>query len=176
VAQSCLLVPQGSSSLTRTLSLGLLNRRKFLKYAGTSAAVVGASALGLNYFSQQSPLMMISTTSTTLVPRRTTTSVSLSTSTESVQLASLQGGLFFDYNGNGVQDGEEPAVTGAAIQLRDLVGAIIAETFTDSSGDYKLEDIKAGSYRVRVVADKRFGYMCMSPSEFGKVSGTTISP
>jgi len=144
-----------------------MNRRRFLKYSGTVAAVVGASALGLDYYLRHSPSTMTPITSTTVSSELTASS---STSTQAVQLASLQGRLFFDYNGNGVQDGEEPAVTGAAIQLRDLAGAIIAETFTDSSGDYKLEDIKAGSYRVRVVADKRFGYMCMSLSEFRKVS------
>jgi len=40
---------QISCSPAATLFLGALNRRKFLKYAGATGAVVGASALGLNY-------------------------------------------------------------------------------------------------------------------------------
>jgi len=86
------------------------------------------------------------------------------------KLVSLHGRLFFDYNGNGKQDGEEPPVTGATVQLKDLSGATIAQSFTDSSGDYKLEDIKTGSYLLHVAADKRFRYMCMSANEFRAVS------
>jgi len=147
-----------------------MNRRRFLKYAGVTAAVVGASALGLNYVSQPSPSMASPTTSTTLVPKRITTNASLSASTESFQLASLQGRLFFDYNGNGMQDGEEPAVAAVTVQLKDSTGATIAETLTDSSGDYKLEDVRTGSYKLHVEADKRFRYMCMFPDEFRAVS------
>jgi len=147
-----------------------MNRRRFLKYAGATAAVVGASALGLNYVSQPSPSMTSPTTSTTLVPRRITTSVSLSTSTESVQLASLRGRLFFDYNGNGKQDTGEPAVAGALVQLKDDTGKVITETLTDSSGDYKLEDIRTGAYRLLIgvdqFSDKKLRFMCRSTEEF----------
>jgi len=98
-----------------------MNRRRFLKYAGATAAAVGASALGLSYISQQSPSMVSPTASTTSTARELTTtssslSSSLSSSTEAIQLASLQGKLFFDYNGNGVQDAGEPAVQGASAQ------------------------------------------------------------
>jgi murein DD-endopeptidase MepM/ murein hydrolase activator NlpD len=43
---------------------------------------------------------------------------------------------------------------------------VVAEAVTDSSGDYKLEDVKAGSYTLDLEADKRFRYMCTSPDEF----------
>jgi hypothetical protein len=158
-----------TSHSTQALRLDKMNRRRFLKYAGATAAVVGASALGLNYVSQQSSFMMSPTTSTTLVPRLTTTSASLSTSTESVQLASLQGRLFFDYNGNGVQDGGEPAVAGASVQLKDNVGDVVAEALSNSSGDYGLEDVRAGAYRLCVEADKKFLYTCRSAGEFRPV-------
>jgi len=87
--------------------------------------------------------------------------------------------LFFDYNGNGVQDGEEPAVTGALVQLKDDAGTVIAETLTDSSGDYRFEDIKIGSPGMDYVyvhlgidhlGDKEFRYMCRSPAEFRAVN------
>jgi len=143
-----------------------LDRRRFLKYASVTAAVVGASALGLNYVSQQSPSMMSPTTSTTLMPRLRTTSASLTTSAESSQLVSLQGRLFFDYNGNGKQDGEEPAITGASVQLKDTDGKVIAETLADSSGDYRLDDVRTGPYTLHVEADKKFRYMCDSPNGF----------
>jgi murein DD-endopeptidase MepM/ murein hydrolase activator NlpD len=149
-----------------------MDRRRFLRYAGATAAVVGASALGLDYLSQPSPL---SESPTTLMPMRresTTTKVSSASSTESAQLASLQGRVFFDYNGNGVQDGEEPAVSNAVVQLRrDPNSNATAETVTDSAGDYQLEDFPTGSYRLYVLPEeKKFRYMCRSAEEFRDLS------
>lgn len=149
-----------------------MNRRRFLKYAGVTAVVVGASALGLNYISTRNLSTLSPTKSTTVTSELT--AASSSTSTQVVQLASLQGRLFFDYNGNGKQEAGEPAVAGALVQLKDRAGTVIAETFTDSSGDYKLEDIKTASYRlcfgVDQFSDKRLTYMCTSPDEFRAVT------
>lgn len=162
-----------------------MNRRKFLKYAGTSAAVVGASALGLDYIVQEnSPTVNLTTQTTSLTSTKssaattrelTTTSTSLSTSTQATQPASLQGRLFFDYTGNGKQDyitdgPQEPAVPNAKVQLKDSVGKVVAEAVTDSAGDYRLEDVRAGSYKVSIEADKKFRYMCTSAEEFRAVT------
>jgi len=151
-----------------------MNRRRFLKCAVATTTAVGASALGLDYISRQSPSTTSPTESTATTARELTTtssylSTSLGSSTEAIQLASLQGRLFFDYNGNGVQDGEEPAA-GASVQLKDDAGSIIAEALTDSSGDYKLGDVKSGKYILHLEADKRFRYMCRSPAEFNAVT------
>jgi murein DD-endopeptidase MepM/ murein hydrolase activator NlpD len=82
--------------------------------------------------------------------------------------------LFFDYNGNGVQDGEEPAVAGALVQLKGNAGNVIDEAMTDSSGDYKLEDVRTGSYSLHLgvehFSDRKFRYMCRSPNEFRAAS------
>jgi hypothetical protein len=80
--------------------------------------------------------------------------------------------LFFDYNGNGKQDGEEPAVPDSKVQLKDNTGKVIAEAVTDSSGDYELEDIRSGSYGLCFDADKKFRYMCTSPEEFRAVTNS----
>jgi hypothetical protein len=87
-----------------------------LKYAGATAAVVGASALGLDYVSQQNPSTISPTTLTTATAELTTrttselrtTSASFITSTQPLEVASIQGRLFFDYNGNGDQEAAEP--------------------------------------------------------------------
>lgn len=151
-----------------------MNRRRFLKYAGATAGVVGASVLGLNYIVGQSPSTVVPTRLTTLTRQQTTTSASISTSTQAVQLTSLDGRLFFDYNGNGKQDPGEPAVAGASVQLKDNAGSVIAETLTDSSGYYKLEDIRTGPYRLHLgvdhFSDKRLRYMCRSPDELRAVT------
>jgi len=149
-----------------------MNRRRFLKYVRVTAAVAGASALSLDYFSRRSPSITGSTASVTATTRRTTAS-----SDTSSQLASLRGRLFFDHNGNGVQDGEEPSVPGVLVQLKDYVyGKVVAETLTDSSGDYGFEDIKVRYsgmdyvYLHLSVGDSRLRYMCRSSGEFRAVT------
>jgi len=152
-----------------------MNRRRFLKYAGVTAAVAGASALSLGYFSRRSPSISGSTASVTATTKRTTAS-----SDTSSQLASLRGRLFFDHNGNGVQDGEELSVPDVLVQLKDYVyGKVVAETLTNSSGDYGFEDIKVGSPATDYVfvhvdtdgpRDKQFTCMCTSPTEVRAVT------
>lgn len=150
-----------------------MDRRRFLKYAGATAAVVGSSALGLNYMLGEStrtrPTTLVTTTG-----ELTTTSGLSTTSTRTVELASFCGRLFFDYNGDGRQDGDESGVAGALVQLKDAVGRVVAETLTDSSGDYRLEDLKPKRYRLHIgvdhFSDKRFTYMCTSAHEFRAVT------
>jgi len=140
-----------------------MDRRSFLKYAAVGAAVAGAGLVGYEFDRWESSLEP--------QPVRTVTETRNITErrTETVRLASVYGRLFFDYNGNGVQDGEEPPVVGASVQLKDDAGNVVAESLTDSSGDYELEDVRTGSYRLHVKADKKFRYMCRSLDEFKPV-------
>lgn len=55
-----------------------MNRRRFLKYAGAGAAVIGASAIGLDYISRQPPSATSSATA-----RREMTTAPVSTETQS---------------------------------------------------------------------------------------------
>ena len=88
---------------------------------------------------------------------------------------SLEGRLFFDYNGNGIQDGEEPAVQNATVQIKDSNAQVIAEALTDSSGDYKV-DLPPGNYKLFIQPNiskpdnPNFTYMCTSPSEFRPIA------
>ena len=137
-----------------------------MKYAGLGVAIAGSALAGYELNGWQ----------TTLVPPSvsTVTQTRLETTTETLRLASLTGRLFFDYNGNGKQDGEEPAIAGALVQLKDHVGTLVAEGLTDSAGDYKLEDVRTGSYSLHVgvehFSSKQFAYMCTSPKEFRAVT------
>lgn len=141
-----------------------MDRRTFLWYAAAGVAMVGSALAGCELQT------MSSTRPTPTLRELTTTSASSMTSNSVAQLSSLEGRLFFDYNGNGVQDAEEPAVSGALVQLKDNVGGVVAEALTDSSGDYRFEDIRAGSYELHVEADKRFRYMWRSPDELRSVA------
>jgi len=139
-----------------------VSRRSYLKYLVAVAVVAGVAAISAYGFCQYyrkhpSPSPTISPTPT---PSPTTPSP-----TPTVELTSLHGRLFFDYNGNGLQDSEEPTITNARILLKDNTGEVIAETVTDSAGDYKLEDFPTGSYGLYVEADEKFRHMCQSTEE-----------
>jgi murein DD-endopeptidase MepM/ murein hydrolase activator NlpD len=94
----------------------------------------------------------------------------MNTSSSSAHLASLQGKLFFDYNGNGKQDGDEPALGGAKVQLENSLGNVVAEADTDSSGDFKIEAVPVGDYKLLPVAGPKFRYISMSAAEFSPVT------
>jgi murein DD-endopeptidase MepM/ murein hydrolase activator NlpD len=103
--------------------------------------------------------------------------------TSSTKLATAVGRLCFDYNGNGKQDGEEPPVQKAKVQIVDKLSLItnptqpkvVAEALTDSSGDYKV-DIPVGSYRLYIKPDQtkpdspKFRYMCTSPADLSSIT------
>jgi len=144
-----------------------LDRRRFLKYTAVSAAVAGSALAGYEFDRWQNSVVPASVSTRTVTEIQTPNE----TITETVKLASLHGRLFFDYNGNGRQDAEEPAVADARLQLKDDSGKTIAEAVTDSAGDYKLEDIRTGgAYRLHVEADKKFRYTCRSSAEFRAVT------
>ena len=98
-----------------------------------------------------------------------------STQPSSTQLYTLQGQLFFDYNGNGIQDAGEPAVQNTNVQIQDWNAQVIAQALTDSSGDYKV-DIPAGDYQLFIQPDEskpenpNFTHMCTSPSDLRAIS------
>lgn len=72
-----------------------VNRRRFLKYAGATAAVVGASALGLNYLVKSPSNGLNQTTTTTIVSSNSSISSSSVTSTSAANQTSGSTGLIF---------------------------------------------------------------------------------
>jgi murein DD-endopeptidase MepM/ murein hydrolase activator NlpD len=155
-----------------------INRRRFLEYAIGIGAAVGYTTADAYFgwtsygkfirslFSSNHGINDETTTSTSKTTIESSSLTSTASSATSAKLASLNGRLFFDYNGNGMQDGEEPAVSDAKVSLKDNTGKLIAEAVTDSAGDYKLEDIPTGSYGLYVEADEKFRYTCTSEKEF----------
>jgi len=59
----------------------------------------------------------------------------------------LQGVVFDDYNGDGIQDAGEPGLSGVEVVLR-AAGAIVSHTTTLADGSYTFAGVYAGGYRV----------------------------
>jgi hypothetical protein len=60
--------------------------------------------------------------------------------------------VWFDYDGNKIQDTGEPGLNGVTIELRDSSGTLIATATTSGNGNYTFANLPAGSYTVTVVA------------------------
>ncbi len=58
--------------------------------------------------------------------------------------------VFFDENGNGVQDGNEPGIPDVLITLVDSEGNVIGTTLTDENGNYIFDNLPAGDYTIIV--------------------------
>ncbi len=65
--------------------------------------------------------------------------------------ASLGDRVWNDVNGNGIQGGLEPGLSGVRIQLLTCNGVVLANTFSDSDGQYLFSNLLAGEYQLRVV-------------------------
>ncbi len=72
------------------------------------------------------------------------------------QKASIGDKIWFDDNGNGVQDNGEAGVAGVTVMLRAANftdghgGAIFAQTTTNANGDYLFNDLVPGGYQIDI--------------------------
>jgi hypothetical protein len=66
--------------------------------------------------------------------------------------ASIGDRLWYDTDGDGVQDAGEPGLAGATVELLNSGGTVIATTTAGTDGIYKFSNLAAGSYTVRVVS------------------------
>lgn len=58
--------------------------------------------------------------------------------------------VFEDSNGNGLQDEDEPGVSGVVIHLVDENGDRVSTTTSDANGEYQFQDIPPGNYYIQV--------------------------
>ena len=152
-----------------------MNRRRFLKYAGSTAAVIGASALGLDYLLKPTPLIeqtftssteTISTTSVSTTSSASTTETSSSRELPSLDLGAndLGGYVFHDYSGNGMLDEGEPFVNDVEIVAQGYYATLKVKP---QSGIYVFKDLpKYKSYKICPVhPENKFRFMWRSPEE-----------
>jgi protocatechuate 3,4-dioxygenase beta subunit len=62
--------------------------------------------------------------------------------------ASLSGHVYRDDNDDGVRQSNEVALAGVSIRLLTDSGALVAETTTDSNGQYQFQNLRKGTYRI----------------------------
>lgn len=66
--------------------------------------------------------------------------------------ASLSGAVWLDANNNGVRDPGEDGIAGVSVSLPagtlDALGNVVAAAVTDANGDYRFDDLVAGTYTV----------------------------
>ncbi len=149
-----------------------LNRRRFLKYVGASAAVLGASALGLDYLLRPTPnqAFMSSTEAISTTSLSSTSSVTTAETSTTGELPPLDlgandlgGYVFHDYNGNGTLDEGEPLVNDVEIVAEGYYATVKAQP---QHGLYVFRNLPEGSYRVYPVhPQNKFRYMCRSNEE-----------
>ena len=58
--------------------------------------------------------------------------------------------VYYDSNGNGVQDLGEPGLEGVTVTLLDSTGAVISSTVTNGDGGYLFFGLPAGDYQVQI--------------------------
>ena len=66
--------------------------------------------------------------------------------------ASLGDRLWYDANGNGVQDAGENGLNGVTVELLNSAASVILTTTTSGDGNYNFNNLLADTYTVRVVA------------------------
>ncbi|HBL28691.1 MAG TPA: hypothetical protein DD490_17790, partial [Acidobacteria bacterium] len=66
--------------------------------------------------------------------------------------ASLGDRVWYDADGDEIQDGGETGLSGVTVELLNGGGVVIATTITGANGLYGFNHLAAGSYTVRVVS------------------------
>jgi hypothetical protein len=161
------------------------NRRLFLGFAAIGVGVLGyATYLTYNNakrFSSHlltSPLTSSSATSLTASSLTSTPSLTSSSLTStSKELVSLEGELYIGWDGSGVKQEGMPPLSDEKMLLASLGGTIFAQTTSDSSGHWRIDNIPTGDYLLYSEAGNKpripeFRYMCQSNKDFAPVGGT----
>ncbi|MCD5380873.1 carboxypeptidase regulatory-like domain-containing protein, partial [Candidatus Gracilibacteria bacterium] len=85
-----------------------------------------------------------------------------------IPTASIGDKVWYDTNGDGIQDLGEAGIEGVVVNLIDENGNVVATTTTDSNGNYLFEDVVAGDYTVEFIppADHIFSPKNAGDSDF----------
>ena len=81
------------------------------------------------------------------------------------KFASIGDFVWNDLNANGIQDPNEPGISGAEVKLQDPGGNVLATTTTDANGFYEFTNLTPGDYKVMFVQPG--GFSSVSPFQAG---------
>ena len=68
-----------------------------------------------------------------------------------------------DSNGNGLQEGSEPGLSGIMLTLKDETNSDIGSTISDINGKYLFSNIKPAKYRIEAVLPKGYASVPINP-------------
>lgn len=63
--------------------------------------------------------------------------------------ASIAGNVYEDFNGDRIRDPDEVSLEGVLIEILDSLGQVMSTTRTNSSGEYKFDNLRPGVYTIR---------------------------
>ncbi len=72
--------------------------------------------------------------------------------------------VWFDANGNGMQDAGEPGIPGVIVILQKCNGAMVAFTTTDPNGMYMFNNVQAGDYQVKFANPGNYNGVPIQPT------------
>jgi hypothetical protein len=72
--------------------------------------------------------------------------------------------LWHDLNANGIQDGDEPGISGATVNLYDGTNTLIDTTVTNGGGSYFFTNLEPGDYSVEFIKPAGYNF---SPQDQG---------
>jgi protocatechuate 3,4-dioxygenase beta subunit len=97
------------------------------------------------------------------------------------QLASIGDRVWYDADGDGVQDSGEPNMPGVTVNLLDGSGTVIDTTTTDANGNYLFDLLEPGNYAIEVVPPAGYAFTTQdsggndaTDSDVDPINGTTI--
>jgi uncharacterized repeat protein (TIGR01451 family) len=77
---------------------------------------------------------------------------------EAIYTCDIGDRVWKDLNHNGIQDQNEPGVSGIAVQLFNCNNVLISSTVTDNNGYYLFNDVPSGNYYIKVFAPEGWDY------------------
>ena len=72
--------------------------------------------------------------------------------------AAIASTVWNDVNLDGVQNDDEPTLSGVTVRLLDSQGTVLATDATDETGEYRFEDLAAGLYQVEIDSTNDFAF------------------
>jgi len=92
------------------------------------------------------------------------------------QLATIDGQVFLDNNGDGSENGADSGLQGWTIQLYNAgTGALLASQTSNATGNYSFSNLGPGSYTVREVLQSGWVQTTVSPASITTSSGGTTT-